>query len=69
MGGSITPVLVTDGEEGIRNPLDALLSRKGYDVVFAENGQRGLELFRHPRANVPVLDLNMSQMNGLTVLP
>jgi CheY-like chemotaxis protein len=36
-------ILVIDDEEGIRDLLDTLLSRKGYDVVLAESGQKGLE--------------------------
>lgn len=61
-------VLVIDDEEGIRNLLDTLLSRKGYEVVLASNGKKGLELFRRKRPDVVVLDLKMPQMNGLTVL-
>lgn len=61
-------VLVIDDEESIRNLLDTLLSRKGYEVVLASNGQKGLELFRRARPDVVVLDLKMPQMDGLTVL-
>ena len=61
-------VLVIDDEDGIRNLLDTLLSRKGYEVVLASNGQRGLELFRRKRPDVVVLDLKMPDMNGLAVL-
>ena len=48
--------------------LDTLLRRKGYDVVLAESGQKGLELFRRERPDVIVLDLKMPEMDGLTVL-
>ena len=61
-------ILVIDDEQGIRNLLDTLLSRKGYEVVLASNGQKGLELFRRERPDVVVLDLKMPEMNGLTVL-
>ena len=61
-------VLVIDDEEGIRNLLDTLLSRKGYEVVLASNGQKGLELFRRKRPDVVVLDLKMPHMDGLAVL-
>jgi CheY-like chemotaxis protein len=44
------------------------LHRKGYDVVVAESGQKGLELFRRERPDVLVLDLKMPEMDGLTVL-
>ena len=61
-------ILVIDDEPGIRELLDTLLRRKGYDVVLAESGQKGLELFRRERPEVIVLDLKMPGMDGLTVL-
>jgi len=61
-------VLVIDDEPGIRDLLDTLLRRKGYDVIVAESGQKGLECFRRARPDVIVLDLKMPEMDGLTVL-
>jgi DNA-binding NtrC family response regulator len=61
-------ILVIDDDQGIRRLLDSLLRRKGYDVVLAENGRRGLELFRREHPDVIVLDLKMPEMDGLTVL-
>ncbi|MDP2381597.1 MAG: response regulator [Nitrospirota bacterium] len=61
-------ILVIDDEQGIRDLLDTLLCRKGYDVVVAENGQKGLDLFRREHPDVVVLDLKMPGMDGLTVL-
>jgi DNA-binding NtrC family response regulator len=61
-------VLVIDDEQGIRSLLDTLLSRKGYDVVLANGGRKGLELFRRERPDVIVLDLNMPEMDGVAVL-
>jgi DNA-binding NtrC family response regulator len=61
-------ILVIDDEHGIRSLLDTLLSRKGYDVVLAESGRKGLELFRRERPDVVVLDLKMPEMDGVMVL-
>src|SRR5580765_6559085 len=61
-------ILVIDDEHGIQSLLDTLLSRKGYDVVLAESGRKGLELFRRERPDVIVLDLKMPEMDGVTVL-
>ena len=61
-------ILVIDDEPGIRDLLDTLLGRKGYDVVLADSGQKGLEVFRRARPDVIVLDLKMPGMNGVTVL-
>lgn len=61
-------VLVIDDEEGIRNLLDTLLTRKGYTVVLADGGRKGLELFRRERPDVVVLDLKMPEIDGMAVL-
>jgi len=61
-------ILVIDDELGIRNLLDTLLRRKGYDVILADGGRKGLELFRREHPDVVVLDLKMPEMDGLTVL-
>jgi DNA-binding NtrC family response regulator len=64
----MTKILIIDDEQGIRDLLDTLLRRKGYDVVVAENGREGLKVFRRERPDVVVLDLKMPVMDGLTVL-
>lgn len=61
-------ILVIDDEQGIRDLLDTLLRRKGYDVVLADSGRKGLELFRREHPDVIVLDLKMPEMDGLMVL-
>lgn len=61
-------ILVIDDEQSIRHLLDTLLSRKGYDVVLADGGRKGLELIRREHPDVVVLDLKMPEMDGVTVL-
>lgn len=61
-------ILVIDDEQSIRHLLDTLLRRKGYDVVLADGGRKGLELFRREHPDVVVLDLKMPEMDGVTVL-
>ena len=61
-------ILIIDDEQGIRDLLDTLLRRKGYDVVVAKNGQEGLKVFRRERPDVVVLDLRMPEMDGITAL-
>jgi DNA-binding NtrC family response regulator len=64
----MSKILVIDDEPGIRSLLDTLLSRKGYDVILAEGGRKGLELFRRECPDVVVLDLKMPEMDGMAVL-
>jgi CheY-like chemotaxis protein len=64
----VAKILVIDDDRGIRHLLDVHLRQKGYDVLLADNGPRGLELFRQEKPDVIVLDLKMPDMDGLTVL-
>ena len=61
-------VLVIDDEPSIRSLLDTILSRKGYTVVLADGGRKGLELFRREHPDAVVLDLKMPEMDGIAVL-
>ena len=67
-GKNMAKVLVIDDEQGIRHLLDTLLRRKGYTVVLADGGRKGLELFRRERPDAVVLDLKMPEMDGIAVL-
>jgi CheY-like chemotaxis protein len=61
-------VLVIDDERLVRELLRDVLSREGYQVLTAENGQNGLDVFRQHRPDVTLLDLHMREMNGIDVL-
>src|SRR5262245_23766967 len=64
----MSKILVIDDEQGLRNLLDTLLSRKGYEVILADSGRKGLDLFRREHPDAVVLDLKMPEMDGVTVL-
>ena len=61
-------ILVIDDELNIRTLIDLLLSRQGFDVVLADNGWTGLQLYRQEHPDVIVLDLKMPGLDGVTVL-
>jgi CheY-like chemotaxis protein len=61
-------ILVIHHEPVVQDLLDTLLSQKGYDVVLADGGRKGLELFHRERPDVIVLDVNMPEMDGIAVL-
>jgi signal transduction histidine kinase/ActR/RegA family two-component response regulator len=63
--------LVIDDERTVLNVAESALSRKGVKVLTAENGERGVEIFReHAHAiSVVILDLQMPVMGGEQVLP
>ena len=61
-------ILVIDDEPVARTLVGILLSEEGYDVVLADGGWKGLELFRREHPDVVVLDLNMPEFDGVAVL-
>ncbi len=61
-------ILVIDDEEVMRDVLDALLSREGYDVRLASDGHAGLELARSMAFDTAIVDVMMPGIDGLTVL-
>ena len=61
-------ILVIDDERAVLTLLDILLSQKGYEVVLADGGWKGLELYRREHPDVVVLDLKMPDLDGVTVL-
>lgn len=64
----MTKILVIDDDKGVRRLIETYFRSKGYDVVLAEDGPRGLELFRQDQPDIVVLDLKMRGTDGLAVL-
>jgi CheY-like chemotaxis protein len=64
-GGHET-VLIVDDEDGVRSVLTRMLERAGYSVILAEDGLRGVEIFRQRagRIDLVVLDMAMPRMSG-----
>ncbi len=68
-GGTET-ILVIDDEEIIRTSLSTYLSGLGYRVLQAEDGEKGLDVYRQHQEEVDlvVLDLSMPKISGEEVL-
>ncbi|MGJ3238468.1 MAG: ammonium transporter [Anaerolineae bacterium] len=61
-------VLIVDDDEIVRELLYRTLTREGFEVIVAENGEQGLELAREHQPDVITLDVMMSEMDGWQVL-
>jgi two-component system response regulator PilR (NtrC family) len=61
-------ILVIDDEEIMREILDALLSREGYDVRLAAGAQQGLDLARSMPFDAAIVDMMMPGMDGISAL-
>ena len=59
-------ILVVDDEEVIRQAARAALAKSGFEVLVAENGQAGVDLFKEQsgRISLVILDLTMPVMGG-----
>jgi two-component system response regulator PilR (NtrC family) len=61
-------VLVIDDEEIMREILEALLTREGYQVRLASSGEEGLELAKTVPFDAAMVDVMMPGMDGIRTL-
>src|SRR4051794_5362115 len=61
-------ILVVDDEEIMREILETLLTREGYQVRLASSGQEGLELARAIPFDAALVDIMMPGINGIETL-
>lgn len=59
-------VLLVDDERLVRYSIVRLLTEHGYEVLTADDGEEGVELFLHHRNRIDLvlLDMSMPRMNG-----
>jgi two-component system response regulator PilR (NtrC family) len=61
-------ILVVDDEKSIREMLEILLTREGYQVSTAGSGPEALTLFKKKPFSLVLTDIRMQPMDGLTLL-
>ncbi len=64
----MSKILVIDDEESIRLLLKLSLTHKGYEVILAEDGEKGVEAFKQTKPPIVLTDIKMPGMNGIEVL-
>lgn len=57
-------ILIVEDEEGYRNSLKIALERAGYEVLFAENGEVGIQSAFKNHPDLILIDLVMPKMDG-----
>lgn len=62
-----TKLLIIDDDVTLVNALKLYLSKGGYEVLTATNGQEGLQTLYNQRPDLVVLDLMMPKMDGWQV--
>jgi OmpR-family two-component system manganese-sensing response regulator len=58
-------ILLVDDEVELTEPLQLALTREGYQVDVADNGQRGWELATHQDYDLLILDWMLPQQSGI----
>jgi len=61
-------ILLVEDEEIMINLLQKKLTREGYEVSVAEDGEKGLRAMRETGSDLVLLDIIMPKMGGLEVL-
>ena len=60
-------LLIVDDDANLRHTLGYALRQEGFEVIAAEDGERGLEAFRQDRPDAIVLDLMLPNVDGFEV--
>lgn len=60
--------MVVDDELGVRELIGDALRLGGYDAVEAVDGQEALQVLRHTRPNLMIVDVNMPVLDGFELL-
>jgi two-component system response regulator AtoC len=63
-----TRILVVDDEENVRRSLAGTLSKKGFEVEQADNGEDALKVYKQGSFDIVLCDMRMPGMDGMTFL-
>lgn len=61
-------LLIVDDEQSIRQALQWILQREGYEVATASNGQEAIDKVSELNIETVLLDVKMPRMSGIEVL-
>lgn len=61
-------ILVCDDEESIREFLEIMLRKEGYEVTCAEDGQKALDILKKKSFDMVISDMQMPNMTGMELL-
>ena len=60
-------ILVVDDDKEIVNAIEIYLSKEGYNILKAYNGEEALEIVKENEIHLIILDIMMPKMNGIEV--
>ena len=65
---SFKVVLIVDDDPGVRESLTRVLSKDGYQIIEAEDGEKALNICRQELVHIIITDLRMPGMDGVELL-
>jgi two-component system cell cycle response regulator DivK len=60
----MTRVLLVEDNEMNRDMLSRRLTRRGFEVIFAVDGQQGVDLARSERPDIILMDMSLPVLDG-----
>lgn len=64
----MSKILVIDDDAAVRRTIARVLVREGYEVLSAEDGRRGLALFRSEDPDLVLTDIIMPDQEGIETI-
>jgi two-component system response regulator PilR (NtrC family) len=61
-------VMIVDDEEVLRDVLEVVLRREGFEVVLAESGEQALNMLDHEEVDLIILDVMLPGISGIDTL-
>lgn len=61
-------ILIIEDDEEVREYLESVLSRAGYECISAHNGQAGVDLFLADPADLVITDIIMPEKDGIETI-
>lgn len=68
LGKDVPTILAIDDDPLVRQSIVMYLEDCGYDVLEAENGQEGIEVYREHSPDLILCDIRMPELSGMQVL-
>ena len=65
---SNTKILIIEDDASVREVIGDYLSTKGFQILQAEDGSQGLDIFSKESPDLVLLDLRLPVMDGIEVL-
>ena len=64
----MTKILVIDDDAVVRTTLEYLLRDAGYEIATAEDGVRGMAMFRSEQPDLVITDIIMPEQEGIQTI-